>query len=136
MATAEPLVPFGFGLSYSNFSFSSGKLSSTTVTRTALFNATVTVKGVGPAGACVVQVYFSQQLSSRVRFDKMLLGFTKVAVPADGSVTATVQLKASDFEMYDKAVGDYIVEAGVYDIYIAQSSADAHPEHLTVTVTV
>ena len=37
----------------------------------------------GPAGKTVVQVYFGQDLSSRVRFSKMLLGFTKVDIPAN-----------------------------------------------------
>ena len=61
-----------------NFSLSNAKLSSSKVAASEAFSVSVDVAGAGPAGLCVVQVYFSQQQSSRVRFDRMLLGFTKV----------------------------------------------------------
>ena len=149
--------------SYSTFELSGAKLSEATVAKDGTFSVSLTVKNNGPAGKCVVQVgapprrsrtrggespraddtpyrpdcpqvYFSQQLSSRVRFDRSLLGFAKVAVPEDGSVVATIPLRASDFEMWSKTVGDYVVEPGVFDLYVAQSSADSHEQHLTVTV--
>jgi beta-glucosidase len=135
MATAEPLVPFGFGLSYSNYTLSNAMLSSATVSASETFTVNVTVTGEGPAGLCVVQVYFSQLLSSRVRFDRMLLGFAKVAVPANGKATASVSLRAQDLEMWDKTKGDYVVEPGMFDLYVGLHSADDHAQRLSLNVT-
>ena len=46
-----------------------------------------------------------------------------MAVPSDGKTTATVSLRAQDFEMWDKTKGDYVVEPGQFDMYVVQYSA-------------
>eukprot|EP00036_Acanthoecidae_sp_10tr_P008832 CAMPEP_0182916124 /NCGR_PEP_ID=MMETSP0105_2-20130417/756_1 /TAXON_ID=81532 ORGANISM="Acanthoeca-like sp., Strain 10tr" /NCGR_SAMPLE_ID=MMETSP0105_2 /ASSEMBLY_ACC=CAM_ASM_000205 /LENGTH=786 /DNA_ID=CAMNT_0025053053 /DNA_START=1 /DNA_END=2361 /DNA_ORIENTATION=- len=134
MATAEPLVPFGYGLSYTTFTLSEAKLTVSTVGPTDTFNVTVSIKGDGPAGLCVVQVYFSQEYSTRVRYDQMLLGFAKVAVPANGNTVASIPLLASDLEMYDRTVGDYVVEPSDYNLYVGLYSTDPKAQHLSLTV--
>eukprot|EP00051_Salpingoeca_urceolata_P004956 m.69158 g.69158 ORF g.69158 m.69158 type:complete len:805 (+) comp13959_c0_seq1:103-2517(+) len=131
---ATPLIPFGFGLSYSIFSFKNIKLVNTTVVASGTFAVSLDITSKGPAGKCVVQVYFSQKLASRVRYDKMLLGFGKFDVPADSDGTGvTVALNAQDFEMWSRPKQAYVVEAGDFDIFVGQHSAD-HFWHGTVTV--
>ena len=133
---ASPLVPFGFGLSYSQFTFSHIQVSSPTVAAGGTFAVTLHVSNAGPAGKTVVQVYFGQDLSSRVRFSKMLLGFKKVAIPANAvDVAVTVPLNSKDFEMWSKTTADYIVEPGNYTLYTGQYSTDPATHVQTITVT-
>ena len=77
-APATPLVPFGFGLSYSNFTFANvalGSHSTISLATDSSFNVSLDITNTGKMdGKIVVQVYFSQDLASRVRFSKMLLG--------------------------------------------------------------
>merc|ERR1712176_784394 len=84
-APATPLVPFGFGLSYSNYTFANVKIDAVesltseptpTVRASDTFNVSLDITNQGKYdGKIVVQVYFTQMLASRVRFAKMLLGF-------------------------------------------------------------
>jgi beta-glucosidase len=134
-ALATPLVPFGFGLSYSNFTLSAVKLSAASVGAAASFNATLDVANAGPAGKCVVQVYFSQKTASRVRFQTMLLGFTKVAVGADATAKGVVvMLKAKDFEMWSARDNAYVVEKGEYEVKLGLHSADQRMVTTSITV--
>eukprot|EP00041_Stephanoeca_diplocostata_P013637 m.240352 g.240352 ORF g.240352 m.240352 type:complete len:814 (+) comp19412_c0_seq2:86-2527(+) len=135
MQPATPLVPFGFGLSYSNFSFSNIHLSKTTVNSNDTFAVKLDIANVGPAGKVVVQVYFSQALSSRVRFAKMLLGFKKISVAADSTLSGvSVNLRAKDFEMWDTSANNYVVESSNYTVYVGQYSTDPHLKTLTLSV--
>ena len=78
------------GLSFSNYSFTDIELEcpkvggiNTVSTTTESFNVSLSVTNHGKMdGKTVVQVYFSQNLASRVRFSKMLLSFAKVTVQA------------------------------------------------------
>lgn len=134
-APATPLVSFGEGLSYSEFSLFNFTLNTTSVDTDGAFEVNLNIQSTGPSGKCVVQAYFSQDLASRVRYSQMLLGFTKVSVPADAKAfPVTLTLKARDFEMWDKTKKEYVVEPGNYTVYIGQSSVDhkMHVAHITV----
>merc|ERR1712048_1266628 len=87
-------------------------------------------------GKIVVQVYFSQNLASRVRFSKMLLAFEKVTVKASSTLSgAKVLVKARDLEMWDQKQGKYVVEASTYSIMVGQSSVDKKTVSHTLKVT-
>jgi hypothetical protein len=88
------------------------------------------------AGKIVVQVYFAQQLASRVRFSKMLLAFTKVAVKAGETLKGVkVVVKARDLEMWSQQENKYVVEASKYSIMTGQSSVDRKTVSHTLQVT-
>ena len=90
----------------------------------------------GPAGKLVVQVYFSQDLAPRVRFQRALLGFAKVDVPAGArGATAHLELPATGLEAWDKGVRDYAVYPGTYTLYVGQHSLDSNMQHVSLTVT-
>ena len=67
----------------------------------------------------------------------MLLGFKKTDVPAHGKIcNVTVgPLRVQDFEMWSSQHDQYIVEPGIFSLYVALSSDDPHAHRLQVTVT-
>ncbi|HET7837404.1 MAG TPA: fibronectin type III-like domain-contianing protein, partial [Variovorax sp.] len=74
-----PLYPFGYGLSYTDFTLSDVTLSSPTMARNGKVEATVTVKNTGQrAGETVVQLYIQDVAASVVRPVKELRDFRKV----------------------------------------------------------
>lgn len=126
MAKATPLVPFGWGLSYSNYSISDVQFPSGKLEANATFQVELTAKSEGPAGKVVVQVYYSPTITKRVRFGTMLLGWTKVAVPENGKVKGVkIQLRVADMEAWDSEQGRYVVESGDYNIKVGLSSVDS-----------
>lgn len=134
-APATPLVAFGEGLSYTNYTLSKHNIPTSTVTTNQTFSMNLQVSSSGPAGMCVVQVYFSARLSSRVRFNMALLGFAKVNVPANSNgIQATVELESRGLEMWDKRLRRYVVETGTYDLHVGQSSVDPRMKHIELKV--
>jgi beta-glucosidase len=84
---ATPLFPFGFGLSYTNYTLTNVAVQasgSQPLGPGDVFNVTLDVSSKGPAGALVVQVYFSQDPPTKyARYGRALLCFGKVQVPAN-----------------------------------------------------
>ena len=135
-ARATPLVAFGEGLSYTEFTFDDVKLSTATVAPDGTFSVSLNVSSNGPAGACVIQVYYSQDKASRVRYSKMLLGFTKVPVPANSKGTpVTIPLRAHDMAMWNVTRAEYVVEPGNFHVYVGQSSIDQKTWHGEISVS-
>ena len=145
-APATPLVPFGFGLSYSNYTFSNVNICSgppcktlevSTVAAADTWNVSLDITNHGTMdGKIVVQIYFSQNLASRVRFSKMLLAFGKIFVKAGQTLKGVeVAVKAQDLEMWETKANKYTVEASTYSIMVGQSSVDKHTVSHTLQVT-
>jgi len=148
-STTHYKVPFGFGLSYTNFTFSNIRLlargqpcderqPSCVVNRSIdqYFVVSATVKNTGNiAGKVVVEVYFSQQLASRVRFAQMLLDFKKTNdIAAGASISVQISVAITGLEMWSPADKKYVVEASKYDIMVGQYVSD--PKMVTHTLTV
>merc|ERR1719174_918898 len=139
-APATPLVPFGFGLSYSTFVFANMQLLNAHGDRcderargcsvdksepSASFTVSLDVTNQGPMdGKVVVQVYFSQTLASRVRFARMLLDFDKVHVAVGQTQSVKVVVPITGLEMWSSADNSYIVESSVYEISVGQYVTD------------
>ena len=78
MCRNEPLYPFGYGLSYTNFDISPIRMSGSEVTEDAPLTAQVTVKNTGDcSGTEVVQLYIRDMTASVIRPVKELKGFQK-----------------------------------------------------------
>lgn len=72
-------------------------------------------------GKVVVQVYFGQNLASRVRFSNMLLDFAKIEVKAGQTVSSVkIKIPLTGLEMWSQRLGKYVVEAATYDIRVGQ----------------
>lgn len=126
-----PLFPFGYGLSYTRFSYSSLKVESAR----GGFNASVRVKNTGARfGKEVVQLYVSPPRGGVIdRPAVELRGFEKVSLEAGEEKTVRFELTERDFSYYDGAIGDWRAEPGEYTVVIGTSSEDAV---LSRTVTI
>lgn len=124
LGTPDPRFPFGYGLSYTNFSYSTVSLSSTHVSATDSIAATVSITNNGTrGGAEVAQMYIKDRLASVDVPNIQLKGFEKVFIKPGETVNVSIRLNVSDVGLWDKKMR-YVVEPGEFVVYIGGSSAD------------
>jgi beta-glucosidase len=121
---AEPLFPFGHGLSYTSFRYDPPALSAQTLAADGRVTVSVRVHNTGfRDGEEVVQLY-TRQLSSRVRQPvRQLRHFTRIAVPARGSRTVTFALTADDVSFFDVTTQDWVLETAEHEVLVGGHSA-------------
>jgi beta-glucosidase len=121
----EPLFPFGFGLSYTTFSFGEPKLSSATTGPGKGLTVSVPLTNTGArAGDAVVQLYVRDVESSLVRPDKELKGFARIHLAAGASGDVDIALDDRAFQFWDPAAHDWRAEAGEFELLIGASATD------------
>ncbi|ORZ01291.1 glycoside hydrolase superfamily [Syncephalastrum racemosum] len=121
----EPLFEFGFGLSYTNFSFSDLKVK-TSDNEGELVSATVAVENTGDVdGAAVVQAYISFPESAGEP-PKVLRGFDKVQIKRGHKDRVSFAFDKLSLSVYDVEKDDWVVPSGKYSIHIGASSRDIH----------
>ena len=141
--SADPLYPFGYGLSYTTFEYSALTVSG----RVPDVEVTVNVKNTGSRdGDEVVQLYVvdplastvrprkqlrADPLASTVRPRKQLRAFDRVFVKAGETVPVTLKLGADAFSLVN-AAGDTVTERGDFLLQVGASSEDIR---LTETIT-
>ena len=120
--TAEPLFPFGFGLSYTKFQVGLAKLSNPQIARGDSVTLTIPVTNAGPKdGTEIVQVYVRKAADPGGPL-KSLRGFQRVAVAAGKTAEAVIVLAPGAFEFFDRDSGRVAVRAGDYEILYGNSS--------------
>ena len=120
----NPLYPFGYGLSYSNFTYSNVTLSASEAGVTETVIATVTVTNNGTMdGQEVVQLYVSDLIASVVVPNKELKGFQKALVRAGQSVDVSFEVQVAELGLWNIRM-DYVVESGDFKIMIGSDSSD------------
>ena len=111
------LFPFGYGLSYTQFSYSGLKINGSTIS--------FTIKNTGlVAGSEIAQVYIRAVTSSIFRAHKELKGFVKVALEPGESRTVSVTLDDHAFSYYNIRASKWVIEAGEYEVQVAGSIDD------------
>ena len=119
------LFPFGFGLSYTTFSYSNARLSSSSFKDVEGLKVSVDITNTGKvAGKEVVQVYVHDHNSSLERPVKELKGFAKVELQPGQTKTVTVILDFRAFAFYHPEHKQWITEDGEFDILIGASALD------------
>lgn len=128
-----PLYPFGYGLSYTTYSYSPVSLSSPTMTAGSKVTATATVTNTGSRdGDEIVQFYIRDRFASIVRPVKELKGFQRVHLAKGESKTVSFDIDAATLSFYDNE-GKVVLEPGDFDIMIGTNSANVQTAKLTLT---
>ncbi len=120
----DPLYPFGYGLSYTQFEYSDISLSATSLKGNQQLKASVTVTNKGPYdGKEVVQLYIRDRVGSVTRPVKELKGFQKVMLKAGESrkIEFTISTELLKFYNYELK---HVWEPGEFDIMIGGNSRD------------
>ncbi len=128
------LFPFGYGLSYTTFTYSNPRVSTSKFKDIDGLTVTVDVTNTGKfAGKEIVQVYIHDQRSGLVRPEKELKGFAKVDLQPGETKSVSIQLDFRAFAFYHPEYKQWITENGDFDLLIAASAADIY-QTLTVTL--
>lgn len=121
-AENSPLYPFGYGLSYTDFSLSPVTLSSKTLKPGGTLTASVTVKNTGKRdGETVVQLYLRDVTASMARPVKELKNFEKVMLKAGEQKVVRFTLSEDDLKFYNAQL-KYAAEPGEFDVQIGLDS--------------
>jgi len=127
----EPLYPFGYGLSYTNFEFLDLKTDKETYTSEDMIKVSFTIKNTGKMdGKEVAQLYISDTESYVEKASQELKGFKKVFVKSGASEKITILLPAKELAYYNDVKKQWIVESGEYKIKIGNSSRSIKAEVL------
>jgi len=115
----KPAFPFGFGLSYTEFSYNNMQVE----LNQEKFNVSVDVSNDGSiAGEEIVQLYVGFENSSVDRPLKLLRGFKRVALNPKETITVSIELMKNDLAWYNPDIKEWKVENIDYTIYIGSSS--------------
>jgi beta-glucosidase len=121
----QPLFPFGFGLSYTQFEYSDLKVNAETLKIGDKLTVTYKVKNIGNYdGAEVSQVYVTDPQSMLPRPQKELKGFSKTFLKKGEVKEVTVELEPSAFSYFNKEKGGWNIEPGEFGILVGSSSQD------------
>lgn len=120
----DPLYPFGYGLSYTQFSYGDLKLSKTSLQGEEVLNASIELTNSGEVdGAEVVQLYIRDVVASITRPVKELKGFQKVFLKAGESKMVTFEITTEDLRFYNYNI-DFVWEPGEFEIMVGGNSRD------------
>lgn len=122
--TTGPLYPFGYGLSYTDFSLSDMALSATTLNKSGKIDARVTVKNTGKRdGETVVQLYIQDVTGSMIRPVKELKNFQKIMLKAGEEKVVHFSIEENDLKFYNSQL-KFAAEPGMFNVQIGLDSQD------------
>ena len=120
----DPLYPFGYGLSYTTFSYGDIKLSNPSMKAGQKITASVIVTNTGNKdGKEVVQLYLRDIVGTSTRPVKELKGFQKVELKTGESKTVSFDITVNDLKYYNYDL-KYTAEPGDFKVFIGGNSRD------------
>ena len=120
----EPLYPFGFGLSYTRFTYGKPTVSKTTIGPAETLTVSVTVQNAGNMdGEEVAQLYLRDMVGSISRPVSELKGFQKVMLKKDESKTLTFRLAPDALKFYNNDL-KFAAEPGDFQVMVGGNSRD------------
>ncbi|MBS4196764.1 beta-glucosidase BglX [Lederbergia citri] len=118
----EPLYPFGFGLSYTEFEYSGLTLDKKLLTQASKLTASITVKNTGDyAGKETVQLYIQDLAGSVIRPVKELKGIKKIELQPGESKTVEFNITEEMLRFYTASM-KFESENGKFKIFIGSNS--------------
>ena len=129
----DVLFPFGYGLSYTDFTYSNMKVTVNgknaadvdVIKETDEIVVSADITNTGNCdGAEIVQLYIKNPVVYEIRPEKELRDFAKVFLKAGETQTVTFTLNARAFSYYETRIHDWYAESGDYEILLASSSRD------------
>jgi beta-glucosidase len=127
-APSTPLIPFGFGLSYTSFSIAAPTLDRNELAPGAHITVTTTVTNTGArAGDEVVQLYIHQRAGRASRPVRLLQGFQRISLAPGASRQVTFALNESNVRYWNSVERAWVIDPGEFDIWLGNSSqAEGH----------
>jgi beta-glucosidase len=120
-----PLFPFGFGLSYTTFSYSPLRLSAQRIGPDDTLQVSLEITNTGErAGQEVVQLYVRDEQARLERPEKELKAFTKVQLEPGEHKTVTLSIARDALAYYDDLAREWVAEAGAFEVLVGASSQD------------
>lgn len=114
----SPLYPFGYGLSYTKFEYSNGRISNDKMKRGETLTAKIKVKNVGKiSGYEVVQLYICDKFASCIRPIRELKDFKKIYLNAGEEKEVSFTITEETLKFFT-AKGEYAAEIGLFDIML------------------
>ena len=131
-AGETPLLPFGYGLSYTTFEYGPVHLSATTLGKDDVLKLTARVKNTGKIKATeVVQLYIQDRCASVTRPVKELKRFARVSIAPGETKNVEFELPISELAFWTRDM-KHEVEAGEFRAWIAPNSASGQPVNFVV----
>lgn len=131
----EPLYPFGYGLSYTTFSYGDVELSSNEIKSTDTLTVSCSVTNTGSvAGEEVVQMYIQDVVGSVTRPVKELKGFQKIKLSPGESKKVSFKISTMDLSFYNYDL-KFVAEPGEFNVYIGGNSRDVKENKFNLVVT-
>ena len=128
----DPLYPFGYGLSYTNFQYGELKLDKTSIGADETLTVSIDVTNTGDSkGKEVIQLYIRDMVGSITRPVKELKGFQKVEFEAGETKTITFKITTEDLKFYNYNL-DYVLEPGEFQIMVGGNSRDVKSKNFEV----
>jgi beta-glucosidase len=129
----DPLYPFGFGLSYSTFTYSKPTVSKASIGAGQGLDVAVTVQNTGQRdGEEVVQLYVRDVVGSSTRPVQELKGFQKILLKAGESRPVTFHLNPEDLKFYNDDL-QWVAEPGEFEVMTGGNSRDVQKASFTLT---
>jgi beta-glucosidase len=129
-----PLFPFGYGLSYTAFTYANLKLTAAKVAVGQTATVSVDVKNTGAvAGDEVVQLYVHQRTGSDARPRREMKGFERVGLGPGETKTVSFKLGPDELRYWSTAQKRSVQEAARFDLWVGGDSTAATHAELEVT---
>jgi beta-glucosidase len=120
----DPLYPFGYGLSYTNFAYSDISLSAREMTPSGQLQVRVTVTNTGNFdGEETVQLYIRDMTATITQPVEELKGFQKIWMKKGESKEVSFTLNIDDLKFYDGKL-DLVCEPGQFRVFVGGNSRD------------
>ena len=129
----DPLYPFGYGLSYTNFYYGPIQIDNKKFSGNETVNVTITITNTGSyAGNEVVQLYIRDLVGSVTRPVKELKGFQKIYLEPGVKKEVTFSISLEDLKFYTRSM-KYAAEPGEFEVFIGPNSRDTKSVKIELT---